>query len=188
MKWQHIARDEQGATAVEFALVAGIFFVLFLGIIEIGLFTLTKVAIESVAQHASRATGIGDLAPGCSDRVCAIRSLVHTKTLGLIHSESVIVTSTTVSSPVSETPPIPDVCFDDPADPYPETCLGAFADNSGGPLYDPPGSPILGIGEDMVEIRITYLWRVLFPIMRSRIGEDGVVTITASTVVKNEPF
>jgi hypothetical protein len=40
----------------------------------------------------------------------------------------------------------------------------------------------------MIEVRVTYLWRVMFPMFRSQFGTNGVLTVTSSTVVKNEPF
>jgi hypothetical protein len=46
----------------------------------------------------------------------------------------------------------------------------------------------IGGAGDLVEIRVTYLWKVFFPIFQSSFGTNGVLTISSSTVVKNEPF
>jgi Flp pilus assembly pilin Flp len=183
--------DRRGATAIEFAIVAFVFFMMMFAIIEYGLIMLTKVAIESSTIQISRSASIGSVGAGCNDRVCEIRRLVQEKTLGLIDAQSVSVTATVVSGPTTATPPKPDICLDNSATPYPPTC-GVWQENGGDPLsYNPPaalGATSIGNAGDVVEIRVTYLWRVLFPMFRSYFGKNGVLTISASTVIKNEPF
>jgi Flp pilus assembly protein TadG len=195
-----LRRHESGATAVEFAMVAGIFFMLMFGIIEYGLIMLSKVAIESAVMQVSRATSIGtDSYAGCSDRVCAIKKLVSEKTLGLVKSESVQVTANVVASPSAGTPPVPDICLNQSNDPYPATCPSGsgYINNDGTPGYQYNGgidATSIGKGGDLVEIRVTYLWRVLFPMFEmfqsyeGSGGSKGYVVITSSAVIKNEPF
>jgi hypothetical protein len=188
-------RDCRGATAVEFAVVAVVFLTLLMGIIEYGLMQMTRIAIESATIQVSRSSGLGNVGvAGCADRACEVKKLVEEKTQGLIHADSVFVSAAVVSSPTSANPPKPDICFDPPGNPYPANAddCKAWTEQGGNPnRYDPPlglGAGNLGSGGDLVEIRVTYLWEVLFPIFRSTFGDDGVVTITATTVVKNEPF
>lgn len=187
---RQLKTNQQGAAALEFALVAGVLFMLMFGIIEYGLIMMTKIAVESATVQVARSEGIGFVADGCSDRVCTVKKLVQQKTYGLIHPQSVIVTSTVVSSSTTTTPPVPDICLLDVRNPYPPTC-SRWQENGGTPDYDPPSElnpSSIGAGNEIVEIRVTYLWRVLFPIFRSYFGENGVLTITSATVVKNEPF
>lgn len=186
-------RDTAGATAIEFAVVSGVFFMLMFGIIEYGMIMLTKVAIESATQQVGRSASIGNNAAGCTDRVCSIKKIIADKTVGLVNPKSIIVTATVVSSATTGTPPTPDMCLDNPANPFPATCPpGApFQNNNGIPGYQSSAGLVagsIGGGGDLVEIRVTYLWRVLFPLFRSQFGRNGVLTITSSTVVKNEPF
>jgi Flp pilus assembly protein TadG len=189
-----IVAEQSGATIVEFAIVASVFFMLIFAVIEYGLIQFTRVAIESATAQVSRTSSIGGgTVAGCSDRVCEVKQLIEQKTRGLIGSESVYVTSTVVGSPNSDKPPIPDICIDPPGNPYPASAdqCQAHVNNGGGPGYDPPAAltgGALGAAGDMVEIRATYLWRVLFPPFRAFFGDNGVLTITSSTVVKNEPF
>jgi hypothetical protein len=191
MKAAH--RDVSGGTAIEFAIVAGIFFTLMFGIIEYGMIMLTKVAIESATVQVGRASSLGNVGAGCAagDRVCEVKRVVIEKTQGLIDPESVNVSAVVVSSATTSTPRTPDICLDNAATPYPAAC-SAWQENGGNPTsYDPPaalGGAALGNGGELVEVRVTYLWRVLFPIFRSQFGKNGVLTITSSTVVKNEPF
>jgi Flp pilus assembly protein TadG len=187
-----ISGDERGATAVEFALVASSFFMLMFGIIEYGMIQFTKVAIESATIQMSRNSSIGSVTAGCADRVCEVKKLVQQKTQGLVRPESVSVTATVISNPTTLTPAKPDICLANPAVPYPVTCVGSYVENSGNPIaYDPPPAltnASIGNAGDLVELRVTYLWRVLFPMFTSYFGTNGVLTISASTVIKNEPF
>lgn len=183
-------RNQEGASAVEFAVVASAFFMLMLGVIEYGMIMFTKVTIESTVQRASREVGLGKAVPGCPDRACAIVQMVQEKTRDLIHPESASVNATVVSGRASAAPPVPDVCLDNVNDPYPAAC-STWEENGGGPGYQPAqamNNLSIGRAGDIVEIRVTYLWRVLFPMFRSYFGDNGVLTITSSTVVKNEPF
>ncbi|MDX2095768.1 MAG: TadE/TadG family type IV pilus assembly protein [Alphaproteobacteria bacterium] len=186
-------RDTAGATAIEFAVVSGVFFMLMFGIIEYGMIMLTKVAIESATQQVGRSASIGNNVAGCANPVCSIKKIIADKTVGLVNPKSVIVTATVVSGATTGTPPTPDMCLADAANPFPATCPpGApFQNNNGVAGYQlsaglTAGS--IGGAGDLVEIRVTYLWRVLFPLFRSQFGRNGVLTITSSTVVKNEPF
>lgn len=191
-----ICDDRSGATAIEFAVVSGVFFMMMFGIIEYGMIMLTKVAIESATNQVGRSASIGSVAAGCANpnsllaRVCTIKQIVDTKAAGLVDPQSVSVTAKVVSNPTTLTPPTPDICLDNPAIAYPPTC-SSWVNNDGVNGYQQNSGLVAGsIGNagDLVEIRVTYLWKVLFPIFQSSFGTNGVLTISSSTVVKNEPF
>lgn len=185
-----IRRDQRGATAIEFAVVSGAFFMLMLGIIEYGLVMYSKVVIEATMQQSVRDVSIGKVVPGCSDRVCSIQKIVKDKTATLINPQSVRVTATVVTDAGTPSPSIPDVCLDDINNPYPASCI-RWQENCCGSGYQPPAAlsaTSLGQAGDLVEVRVTYLWHVFFPIFQDKFGENGVLTITSSAVVKNEPF
>jgi Flp pilus assembly protein TadG len=54
-------RDESGATAIEFAIVAMPFLMLLFGIMSVSLFYFTSFSLENAAWHASRAIRTGQL-------------------------------------------------------------------------------------------------------------------------------
>lgn len=195
---RRLRRHENGATAVEFAIVATIFFTLLCGTVEYGMIMFTKIAVESAVMQVSRSASIGDGSyGGCSDRVCAIKKLVYERTQGLVNKDSVQVTSAVVASPATASPPTPDICLDNASVPDPATCAGSYIDNNGTPGYQQSaGIDSTSIGEagDLVEIRVTYLWKVLFPMFEifqtyaGTGGKKGYLVITSSAVIKNEPF
>lgn len=175
---------------MEFAIVASAFFVMMLGIIEYGMYEFTKSQVEAITFQATREVGIGAVKPGCADRASCIIKLVGEKSKSLMHPESVKVTSTVVTNAGTRAPEVPDICLDNASSPYPATC-GKWVENNSTAGYQAGGAlsaTSIGVAGDIVEIRVTYLWHVLFPFFRSRIGKEGLLTITSTTVVKNEPF
>jgi Flp pilus assembly pilin Flp len=58
MRAADIRRDERGATAVEFALTAPLFFALLFGAIEGGLLMWSQIGIQHGAEMAARCAGI----------------------------------------------------------------------------------------------------------------------------------
>ena len=184
-----LGRDQAGAALIEFVVVAVVFFSMMFAIIEYGMIMLTKIAIESATQQVSRSSGVNKSVGGCLDRACQVKKLVQDKTLGLISPQYVNITSRVVSAPTDASPPIPDTCLDVVGIPSPLTCT-SFLNNDGVPGYQQP-TPIsvgsVGISSDLVEIRVSYVWQVMFPLMKP-FFKNSVALISSSTVVKNEPF
>ncbi len=198
---QRLRRHEEGATAVEFAIVAVMFFTLMFGIIEYGMIMFTKVALESAVVQASRSASLGTVVAGCENtdstaaRICTVRRLVEDNTLGFVRRDAVEVTANDVTVSTTASPSVPDMCLDDPMDPYPASCTGGFIDNSAPAGYQQSGGiTSVGVAGSLVEIRATYLWRVLFPLFEifpsysGSGGQQGFLVITSSAVIKNEPF
>ncbi|MES2984202.1 MAG: TadE/TadG family type IV pilus assembly protein [Pseudomonadota bacterium] len=205
-------RNQQGGTIVEFAIVAMVFFIMLCGAMEYGLIMMTKVAIESATQQVSRTVGLGSIDASCAGdknpRACSIKKMVQEKTFGLVNSNAVVVDSTVVSGGAGvQSPPIPDMCLDQPTPPTPPaTCNGPWQENNGAPGYQKPNDVTdasFGVAGELVEIRVSYPWRIIFPLFRQSIfGADGksklytnegggatdVVTISSATVIMNEPF
>ena len=185
---RRLRRTEEGATAVEFAIVAPVFFMMMFGIIEYGLILMTKIAIESATQQVSRSAGVNKAVTGCSDRACQVRVLVQDKTFGLVNKNYVQVNSMVISSATDPSPPIPDLCTDGGA-PNPPSC-SYYINNDGVPGYQQAGSVTVGsVGaqNELVEIRVSYVWQVMMPLLVP-FFQDGVVRMSSATVVKNEPF
>ena len=198
----------EGATILEYAIVAPVFFLMLFAIVEYGLYTFHSVAVESAVSQAARAASIGrtGAASGActatSDRVGYVQCILRDKTSGLINSDSVTVVANLVANggvPASQTP---DICMTDPPRAGgtcpPDT---KFLDSNGNGVFDGSTgltSTSLGNPGDLVEIRVFYPWKVQIPLMKEFFGcrgdqnqagcQQGVAMITAATVLKNEPF
>jgi Flp pilus assembly protein TadG len=82
MKLARIWRDQGGASAVEFALIAPVFFLLIFGIIACGLLFWTQVGLQHGAEMAARCASINStLCP--SNNPSAITNYAMQQTLGL---------------------------------------------------------------------------------------------------------
>lgn len=180
---RHFFSDQGGATIIEFAVVAPVFFLLLMIIIELGLINFSQVAVEAALAQASRSASIGDARIG-GDRVSTVRALVEQKTSGLINSAQITISATVVGQ--GTTAP-PDYCLDPPGTPV--SCpSNNFVENNGTPSYQGPGAVSLGGSGDLIELRVSYPWRVQMPLLSSIVGQRGVMMISSTTVVKNEPF
>jgi Flp pilus assembly protein TadG len=69
VRLKKIHRDEQGATAVEFAITAPIFFMVLFGIIEGGLLLWTQMGLQHGAEMAVRCAGINKIVCGTTSDI-----------------------------------------------------------------------------------------------------------------------
>ena len=177
-------RDEGGETIIEFAIVSVVLFTLMCALVEYGLIMMTQIAIESATQQVARSSGIDTSNPGC-DRACQITTLVTQNMHGIVNASSIVVTSEVITAATDAPPAEPDVCLDSAADPYPATCV-RWEENNGVPGYQ-QNNINAGASNDLVQISVFYNWQIIFPLMLA-IYPSGVVPMTSTTVVKNEPF
>lgn len=202
LKIKDFIRHELGATAVEFAIMANVFFLLSMGIMEFGIINYMKVATQSVALNTARYASIGNTSPGC-DIACMVKNYVQQSTKGFIYNSAgkyVNVVATVINDQGDHPAPVPDVCLLTPSDPYPSSCPnGKYINNDGVDGYQSADTTMsLGNPGDLVEIRITYVWRTIFPYMNVFFGGSntnsgvfgdtrGEVTISSTAVFRNEP-
>jgi hypothetical protein len=214
MKKQAIGRFIKncvGATIVEFAIVAPVFFLLLAGIVEYGLYTFSSVAIESAVMQAARTAslgkssdkaGSGRACEGTADRVGYIKCVLRDKTSSLINADTITITANLVANGGVPASVSPDICMTDPptvGGPCPKDT--PWQDVNGNNKYD-PGTAMteasMGNAGDLVEVRVYYPWKVQIPFMKSFFGcrgdqaqagcKEGIIMISSSTVLKNEPF
>jgi Flp pilus assembly protein TadG len=77
-----IWRDERGATALEFAILAPVFFLIIFGIIAVGLLFWTQVGLQHGAEMAARCASINTtLCP--NGNPSAVRNYAMQQALGL---------------------------------------------------------------------------------------------------------
>lgn len=211
MKKQTIGRfikNCAGATIVEFAIVAPVFFLLLAGIVEYGLYTFSSVAIESAVMQAARTASLGrssGSAGPCTattDRVGYIQCVLRDKTSSLINADTITITANLVANGGVPASVSPDICMKSPptvGGPCPPGT--PWQDVNGNNAYD-AGTPMtvasMGNAGDLVEVRVYYPWKVQIPFMKSFFGcrgdqakagcKEGIIMISSSTVLKNEPF
>lgn len=191
-----------GSTIIEFAVVAPIFFMLFLGIIEFGLIQFSKVALESATAQVARDTTLGRVSdencPDSIDRVAYMRCLIEHRTLGLINGDQVYVTANVVNGRAGGVEFNPDICLKDPPTVGGDCPEGTGYEEVNGIDGYQGERPPTSVGDpgDLIELKAYYPWRVTIPFMNRFFGDTnsetgertGVLMLTSSTVVRNEPY
>ena len=191
--YSRFLRKNDGSAIIEFAIVAPVFFLLFFGVTEFGLFMYHRITIERIAVEVSRISSIGKF----SDSVCSgftnrkdyITCVVKNKASALINGNKVQVQINTLVAGGTTTP---DICLDDALNPTsaPATCI-VYEDVNGSGTYNGSASSNLGTAGEVIEVRISYPWVVQFPLAGRFFGSaahKGIAMITAATTIKNEPF
>ena len=177
--------DSEGATAVEFAMVAPIFFLLIIGMIELSLVMMANAILQSAVGDAAR-TGITGNSPAGTNRTDAIEAAIDSLTGGLLDPARIQLDVLVYPS------------FDSIGKPEP------FSDQNGNGTYD-TGEPFtdvngnghwdadmgaagLGGPGDIVLYRARYDWQLITPFIRNVFLPDGAIHLEATTAVRNEPF
>jgi len=180
----HLAACESGIAALEFAFIAPVFILLLMGIIEFSMIMFTSTVMESATNTTARLGKTGYVPPGLS-RAQAIIENIENRTLGLLDPNKITLSNQIYSNLDKIGQPEP--CINPTSSPCPGTAGVNFQDINGNGQWDPDmGKAGEGGAGDIVVYTVSYPWKVNTPIVSSIIG--STITLTARTVVKNEPF
>lgn len=152
-------RARKGATAVEMALIAPVFFLLMMGITEIALILTAQQLLENAAYNTTRLASTGYTASGKTQAQTVQQVLDNElQSYGtFINVGNVTMTSTAYNS---------------------FTAAGSGTGGASG----------LGAEDQIVVYTVSYPWTLFTPMLNAIIGTGGVVTITSQIVVHNEPY
>ena len=181
----HIRRfwpADRGSAVLEFALGAPILVVMLSGTVETGMVMFTSTLLEGALRDASR-YGITGQEPDPNVRLQNILDIIADRTVDVSKADI----------EVKVYPSFGDVGKGED-----------FVDGNGNGTYDPGetftdangngewdadiGAAGPGGAGDIVQYRITYDWPLLTPIASSFMGSGGVIPLSASIVVRNEPW
>lgn len=155
-------RDEQGATAVEFAFVAPVLFFALLSLVEIGMLGMMMMSVDAAVLDAARRirTGRDDAATSAQafeDQICS-----HIGG-GLTNCRNRLIISVKK--------------------------YAKFSDANAVAAQAPDGTFDKGGAGDIIIVKANYTWPLLTPFLGNleRVGPTNVV-IPARAAFKNEPF
>ena len=185
--------DTEGASAVEFALVFPLGFVLITGAFEFGMLMFNQAAIEGATREAARygLTGQGTEA----ERIDRIREIVDENTYGLTEPEDITIT-------MEVYPAFGDA---DAPEPFIDTNTNgtwdsgeSYTDLNGNAQWDEDrGMAGVGATSEIVQYTIEYDWQMMIlPFVTNLpmfptgpiLDNGGIVHFTAKMIVRNEPF
>lgn len=171
---RRFGRAREGATAVEFAIVAIPMLMMIFGMIELGLVLLVSTTLDTATDFATRDIRTGVFQSSTTgthqvfkDRVCANMTWLKSSCGGLaVEAET----------------------FDE------------FADVNQAPLVNPttfkpedaPRCWAVGNAGSIVLVRVYYRWKIFTPLLNSSLVNGGAGSdtrlLTAATVFRNEPY
>jgi Flp pilus assembly pilin Flp len=178
-------REERGAALVEFAFAGPIVIMSLMAVIEVALVIFLNMMVESGVREAARFGLTGGEETGYT-REEYIVEIVNQRTMGLLE-----ITEDNISVKVYDS-------FEDiqDAEPYTDANINgqhdageSYTDSNGNGAYDgDPGIPGAGGSGDIVLYQITAEWSIFTALLADVLGDNGLFTITASMVVRNEPW
>lgn len=182
--------DRQGATALEFALVAPVLLTLVFGTIEMGLTMLAQDVMESASFAASRLGKTGYSETGDFEdqaaREVAMRTILNSRMGVLLTADKVSITTRAYNQfdQIGQPEPFIDANGNgvrDDGENYTDVNLNGSYDSD-------MGAAGLGNARQVVVYTISYPWRITTPFIGKLLSPDGILHLTARTVVQNEPY
>lgn len=175
-------KEEDGATAIEFAFVALPFFALLFGIIELAIVFFISSSLTHATSEAGRIIRVGNFqACGAEDE---FKALVCSNMKGLGNCwknvridvvDGASFKTITMPTPPAPEPRDPDKSGDDAIPQTPNGSVSTQADVAGTPLV----------------VRSILFYRLALPPALTRLespGTPGVRVLSATTAFRNEPF
>jgi Flp pilus assembly protein TadG len=154
----------RGVVASEFAAIATPLFLLFMGTVELSMMFGAQQLLENAAYNTSRIAKTGYIATGQTQA---------TTVMQVFNSElqsygSLINTNCSAGACATMT----------------EVDYNSFTSAGTG------GGTTTGYGtqQQIVVYTVTYPWALFTPILSSLMGSNGIVNLTATIVVRNEPY
>lgn len=180
-----LATDREGATALEFAFALPVVLLLLVGMIEVAMIMFVSTSVEGGLRQAAR-YGITGQTPDTGTREDAIVNIIGNYTLGFVDLDTSAITFTTYDS------------FNDVGQPEPWTDANANGEYDLGEAYEDlndnlqwdadRGTAGVGNAGEVVLYEIEYDWSLLTPYVSDLIGDSGVLHMSASIAVRNEPY
>jgi Flp pilus assembly protein TadG len=212
---RRFARQSEGATMIEFALIFPIVLMITFGIMEISLCMASLVTLEGGLKEASRygitsqSTAPPDmnLVPtafkvGNDNRLMTIGYILNVNTLDLIDLNTATISNNVYSSfsAVKDGEPFTDLnsngVYDGPGSPGVPAGGEPYSDMNCNGSRDGAGASGAGVGAagNIVVYTVNYNWKILTPIIGQWLGKPDpqnagryMIPMGASIVVKNEP-
>ncbi|SKA36365.1 TadE/TadG family type IV pilus assembly protein [Consotaella salsifontis] len=174
---------EAGVTAVEFALIAPVLFMLFMGIVEYGLAEAANMLLKHATYTAAREGRTGFSSEN-STREETVRAIVRKEASLLMDADKLSIDSRRYTDFATMASPEP---FIDANGNGIRDNGENYTDLNGNGQYD---GAVAGIGgaTQVVVYTVSYPWKFFTPLIGNLAGHDGVLTLTAKAVVQNEPY
>lgn len=187
-RFRTLFRRNEGGSAVEFALLAPVLFLITFGIIDMGIMLFTWVMMEGGLREASRYAITGAPPTETASRLEEVIKIVEDKTAGLIDLATARIEARAY-------PTFDDVgkaeSFVDGGDMNGRYDAGeSFTDCNGNGNWDSDRGNENDAGQsaDVVLYIFEFDYPLMTPVLTELIGTDGKFPLRASVLVRNEPW
>lgn len=180
---KQLRRNKDGVTAIEFAIIAPVLVMMVMGTMEISLMMYARSIMEGATFISSRTGKVGYVAEGMTQQETIVAALKQRAGI-LMNTDNITVTPKSYGSfsEVGEPEPFTDANGNGVRD-YAEN----YTDINGNGTYDEDmGYDSYGASAQITMYTITYDWPIFTPVLQPFFGASK--TLTAVTVVKNEPY
>jgi hypothetical protein len=181
---RRLRRDERGSTIVEFAMLLTPLITLLMGGIEAGYFAYSKAVMEGTLRTAARMATTGAYTGDEIDEY--VRE--NLEQIG-VDGDDVEIDKRSYGSFAQVNKPEPLTSDVAPIGGTPGAGDCYIDLNGDGSWSEDAGADGLGESEDIIYYQVTVSYPLLFKFMSPAFGaDDGRLSLTANTTVKNEPF
>jgi len=184
-KRNNMIDNQDGATAVEFAIIAPVLIMLMMAITDIGMMMFAQGVLENSTFMAAR-TGKTGFVEQDKTREETMIEVLHQRAGTLMDTTKLNITSISYGE------------FDDIGQPEPfidangngERDTGEnYTDVNGNGVYDDDvGTSGQGAASEVVVYTVTYPWKLSTPVISRMMGDEGIMNLTSRIVVQNEPY
>jgi hypothetical protein len=180
------ASQDRGTTAVEFAMIAPVLLLTLMGIIEFGFMWTADIVLKDATQDAARTGRTGFVSENATQDA-TVRAIVRSRASVILDADKISIKSLSYSG------------FDTLKKPEPFVDANGngvrddgenFTDVNGNGIWDEDqGLSGYGGTSEVVLYTVSYPWSFFTPLIGDVVeATNGVVTLTATAVVQNEPY
>ena len=180
---RRFARNNEGAAALEFALVLPPLCLILVGMFEMSMLMFTQASMEGALREAARFGMTGSVSDPAA-RQTQILDIINKDTFNML-------TSPTISFMIYNS-------FNNVGSPEPWTDSNgngkwdsgeSYTDVNSNAKWDADqGKAGVGASAQIVQYTVQYDWHVITPFMAPIFGNGGKVHLKASVVMRNEPW
>ncbi len=180
---RRLARSNDGAAALEFALVLPPLCLILVGMFEMSMLMFTQASMEGALREAAR-FGMTGSVPDPATRQTQILAIINKDTFNML-------TNPTISYLIYNS-------FNNVGTPEPWIDTNGNGKRDSGESYTDvnsnaqwdadQGKAGVGASAQIVQYTVQYDWQVITPFMAPIFGNNGKVHLKASVVLRNEPW
>jgi Flp pilus assembly pilin Flp len=184
-QFRRFGLSNDGATAVEFAIIAPALIFLTFAIVESGIAFAADILLKNATYDAARIGRTGFISQD-STQDATVRQKIRSQAGVLMDADKQVITSLSYKGFDALKKPEP---FIDKNGNGVRDDGENFTDVNGNGVYDKDqGASGYGGTAQVVLYTVMYPWTFHTPVLKEIVGNNGTIELTATAVVQNEPY